>query len=559
MTVDSSSTEINGGGSAAHATSARQPQRLVLCLDGTWDARSSVISQWQNGSSTSKPSSDDYWTNVALLNFAIPPWSQPDKDGKSWRQQCFYQNGIGSDEVTALGRLLVGATGSTLLDKVREAYGWLVDNYFEGDEIFLFGFSRGAYTARCLSGFIAWAGILSKSKCTATRGADAGEGNTVVESVYFTDIFQAYCARRAGDQQSIERAAQVLYDRIGRWPAPSADDTKRANGARSGQSSVTLPSADGEDVVPPTIKVLGVWDTVGALGIPGFFKEWKLYSFFDPGLSPNVANAFQALALSEDRQDFLPTLWYKPWPSQEGQRPRQANQVMRQTWFAGSHANVGGGHPYHGLSDVTLAWMVAQIRDASDGPLLDINIDTIRALQDRRERWANEAIYPSRSPLIWRETRTIQSKPEEANSGEIDWANNVYSGLTNESIHHSVVVCGLFNKKSPQFSAVRQSHPELLDQMWTEAESAASLLPTERLLQWSAAEVRQPPAKPAGPLLRPLLKVLAATSTLTSSAVSSAVNFKIIPARDQTNLKVTLAAWAKGKIRGRPGPGSNKA
>ncbi|CAO1631811.1 unnamed protein product [Parajaminaea phylloscopi] len=560
-------TPSDSNGGVAENSSADRPdaavptpqrQRLIILADGTWDDRLSISSGWHAGTNTSKPASDEYWTNVALLNFAIPPVSKPDKNGETWRQVCFYQSGIGTEQTTLLGRLFSGATGTTLADKVQEAYGWLSDNYHEGDEIFLFGFSRGAYTARCISGFVAWAGLLQKC-------ADHNRvlGRPVNESIYFNEIFEAYSKRKPDDKESIKRAAQVLYDKVGRWPTTEADETSTAKklrtaaGKAAGQQVSTEQTDRAEDgevkkgavTVPPTIKALGVWDTVGSLGVPGFFPQSTLYEFLDPGLSSNVSYAFQALALSEDRRDFMPTLWYKPWPSQEG--PRRKGQVLKQAWFTGAHGNVGGSSNFHGLSDIALAWMVAQLVDTTaPEPLLDVDIDVIRSLQDRRSAWAKEAPLRTRSPIAWRQTRQVKAKPDADQRSDVEWKDNVYTGVTNEALHHSVIVSGRFTKDSPQFASLKKSHPELLDALWAHASDPESLSPTEKALMWKEPTPGQPPHQPPNAVANLFLRAVAFASTAAATVTSDIVNLRIIPANEQVNLKVPLAKWARQKLYG---------
>ncbi|PWN51898.1 hypothetical protein IE53DRAFT_306942, partial [Violaceomyces palustris] len=215
-------------------------------------------------------------------------------------------------------------TGAALSDKIEEAYSFLCDNFVEGDEIFLFGFSRGAYTARALSGFINWCGVLSKAQLR-----------------YFNEIWRAYQRRDPKDPETNREASEVLFKAIGR--EAEAQGVKR--------------------VVPPRIKAIGVFDTVKALGLPGFFSSKALtrfFDFYDPGLGSNVEHAFQALSLGEDRKDFLPTLWYQPRDRLETLRK---GQVLRQCWFQGCHSDVGGSYNWHGLSDISLAWMVANLVD----------------------------------------------------------------------------------------------------------------------------------------------------------------------------------------------------
>jgi hypothetical protein len=116
------------------------------------------------------------------------------------------------------------------------------------------------------------------------------------------------------------------------------------------------------------IACIGVWDTVGALGIPVdklvrksriLWWRQKRYQFHDVTLSAYVDCAFHALAIDEERESFKPTLWV--------QQPHaaRAGQVLKQVWFSGDHCDVGGGHPWEerGLANRTLLWMVDQVRD----------------------------------------------------------------------------------------------------------------------------------------------------------------------------------------------------
>lgn len=396
-----------------------------------------------------------------------------------------------------------------------------------------------------------------------------GEGNVINEAVFFNEIFDAYEKRVPGDEDSIKKAAQVLYDKLGRWPSDGSDDTVtiKANvlAAAESTSKVNIDAIQRAEsgglkndqvTVPPPIRVVGVWDTVGALGIPGFFQESKLYSFLDPGLSSNVQYAFQALALGEDRKDFLPTLWYRPYPSQiPANDLRRKDQVLKQTWFCGAHGDVGGGNGEHGLSDIALAWMVAQLMDtqpASTGaPLLEINLDVLRSLQDRRKQWGKQLTNPSRSCFTFQETRDVKAKPEDQEPKDIVWKNNVYTGLTNEAIHHSVVVSQLYTPASPQFQALKDKSPELLTKLWDQAADPNSLSATEKALRWSDDAVKAPPTK-KGPnvVFRVVLESVKVVSTFSATVCADVINLRIIPRDEQANLKVVLAEWADKKLRG---------
>jgi uncharacterized protein (DUF2235 family) len=255
-------------------------KRLVACCDGTWNDADAAAE----------------CTNVARIAWAIKP-----VDNKGVAQIVYYHPGVGTGG-DAIDVLVGGATGLGLSRNVREAYEFLANNYCAGDEILLFGFSRGAYTARSIAGLIGWAGLLHK------RDMDD-----------FALLWDGYRLR-----------------------------------ADPGQPDIRRQFPDRHEAVP--IKCIGVWDTVGALGIPGHLGGLfrKFYQFHDTDLGPHVENAFQALALDEHREDFVATLWTRPAHPPPG-------QTLVQVWFPGAHADVGGGYAEHGLSDVALAWMAGRV------------------------------------------------------------------------------------------------------------------------------------------------------------------------------------------------------
>lgn len=258
-------------------------RRLVVCADGTWN----TAEQENNGQPVP--------TNVTKMFRAVAP---VDPAGVS--QLKYHQHGVGTR--FGLDRWIGGGVGVGLSQNVIDCYRWLIANYAEGDEIFLFGFSRGAYTARSLSGLIRNSGLLRNEH---------------------------------GDM--LPRAYQLYRDR-GRAAHPKAEAAEefRARFSRSVR-----------------IKCIGVWDTVGALGIPGHVFNAVTggkYHFHDVTLSSYVENAFHALAIDERRRAFRPSLWAAT-PGEPGQR-------LEQVWFPGVHSDVGGGYPECGLSDLAFLWMV---------------------------------------------------------------------------------------------------------------------------------------------------------------------------------------------------------
>ena len=239
-------------------------------------------------------------SNVLRLARAVPPTA-----GDGTVQIVYYDPGVGSGNL--VDKLTGGAFGSGLSLNVREAYAFLVHNYEPGDALYFFGFSRGAYTVRSTAGFVRKVGILQR------RNGDR-----------IADGWRIYRIR-AGTADSPE--AQRFRDQYSH-PEPEQID----------------------------MRCVGVWDTVGALGIPGPFSflTKKGNGFHDVALSSRVKFGFHAIAVDEKRRFFRPTLWE--------QSPAATGQVLEQAWFPGVHADVGGGYNEKALSDNTLAWMASRAR-----------------------------------------------------------------------------------------------------------------------------------------------------------------------------------------------------
>jgi len=274
-------------------------KRLVVCCDGTWQQLASP-----------------YPTNVVKIAQAVKPIAD---DGVP--QILFYQEGLGTgDEIDKLGG---GAFGWGIDKNIQNAYRFLCLNYTEGDQIYLFGFSRGAYTARSLAGLIYCSGLLSRKNIRKTPEA-----------------YQLYRDRNIKPEDSEAFAFRQLY---GKEPY--------------------------RQKVPITL--LGCWDTVGSLGIPDRIpflpiNNWlnEKYRFYDTTLNQCIQNALHAVAIDEQRKVFNVT----PMKKSEN----NPNQVLRQVWFPGAHGCVGGGtEETQGLSDGALQWMMEQITDLRLGLDLD--------------------------------------------------------------------------------------------------------------------------------------------------------------------------------------------
>ncbi len=273
-------------------------RRLVLLFDGTWN----------------KPESN---TNVERLRQLIAP-----RDPAGIEQLINYVPGVGVSP--GLTHLLGGAFGYGLSGNVLDGYRWLCETWQPGDDVYLFGFSRGAYTARSLGGMIRKCGLLKP-------GADGKLAKSDLSGAY--DFYR---------------------------DTTSKPDDPAAVAFRASRSA-------GID-----IHFIGVWDTVGSLGIP-VTASWfpyarSRYQFHDTELSKIVKYAYQALALDEHRADFEPAVWTRnPFTVKPGETltSKKAEQIeIEQRWFIGSHSDVGGGNDRDGagrkpdpLPDLPLAWL----------------------------------------------------------------------------------------------------------------------------------------------------------------------------------------------------------
>jgi hypothetical protein len=237
-----------------------------------------------------------------------------------------YDDGVGTEQFKPL-KIFAGATGFGLARNVRHLYKALVRVYDEGDRIFLFGFSRGAFTVRTLAGMIVNCGILANDRLPTTGALDSA-------------VRQAYRVYRQRYRTKLARSLGLGADQA--LIKKFEDRYKRYRGVRIG--------------------FIGVWDTVDAVGLPFSINEFvnvtiHQFKFPDPKLNSAVEYACQALSIDDQRRTFAPVLW--------ADDPR-----IEQVWFAGAHSNVGGGYPKQGMSLVTLDWMLQKAHDRSGLRLL---------------------------------------------------------------------------------------------------------------------------------------------------------------------------------------------
>lgn len=297
------------------------PKRICLCFDGTWNTPSNnadldAVTAAGDGTSFEKVDlKAGIETNVCRLYRSIKA-GPPKKGSDGIMQVKWYDKGVGTDWYD---RIAGGAFGLGLSRKIREGYKYLSDVYDDGDSVFILGFSRGAYTARSLVGMIRNCGLIAKGALTNPNPDDNDE------------LMEAYELYRTRD---------------------GSPDSIRAQNFRNKYNARIIE-----------IAFLGVWDTVGALGIPiESFEEFnkEQFEFHDTELSGIVKNAFHAVAVDEHREPYAATLW---------DPKKKPDQTVEQRWFVGAHADIGGGYKDRRLSDMTLNWM--QLKAQACGLQLD--------------------------------------------------------------------------------------------------------------------------------------------------------------------------------------------
>lgn len=294
-------------------------KRLIVCCDGTWNELTS-----------------EYPTNVVKTSRLIRQTAKKD----DIPQIVHYLSGVGSGEAHLSDRIRGGAFGWGIDQVIQDAYQFLCTNYDpqydpqwrekspesleKPDEIYIFGFSRGAYIARCLAGMIYKCGLVKRTQIRKVPQA-----------------YELYRKKNIGPND--EECTQF----------------RRENSKRINTDKSYL-----DHRVP--IKFLGCWDTVGALGVPklipclpiDLFASWnQKYVFYDAELSPIIENAFHAVAIDEKRKTFAYS------PMRKGENNKNPGQVLEEVFFAGEHGCVGGGtKAFKGLSDCALLWMLKKAK-----------------------------------------------------------------------------------------------------------------------------------------------------------------------------------------------------
>ncbi|OJA08306.1 hypothetical protein AZE42_07571 [Rhizopogon vesiculosus] len=261
-------------------------KRIVVCCDSTWQDGVIMKESWKH-------------TNILKLSRALNPVDE--RSGVPIPQIVYYQTNVWEAQ-KIYSQDDDGATGASLINNVQEAYVFISQNYYPGDEIFLFGFSTGAYIARTVAMFIGAVGVLDQ--------------------------------------------AEELKTSLSKWTSHGSRGKRRAN---SNDDSFS-------------IKCVGVFDTVCSAGLSEELTHESpstksIFGFPNNELGQHIERAYHALAIDETRPELNCCKF------QQTGGGRRKRQILKQCWFPGSHRDIGGGWKTHDLSDLTLWWMVANIGD----------------------------------------------------------------------------------------------------------------------------------------------------------------------------------------------------
>ncbi len=297
-------------------------KNIIFCADGTWNGPGQSDSDDKNA-----PVTNVFKLFLHLAGDLTPDSLQLAKEqekAEAGVQVAKYLHGVG-DSDNVLVKMLGGSLGAGLISRIVRGYTFISRNYCQDDKIFIVGFSRGAYTARALAGLICSKGLLDATKLNLDNKDQAYRWGSAVWYGYMSEVLKK-------NQSLLGKFEDFMLDlpRFFQQGPPA-------------------------ETIQVQIEAVGVWDTVGAMGIPEFSLKGErvdAFAFADRTLSPKVSRGLHAVAVDEQRADFTPTLW-------------NPDQRISQVLFPGAHADVGGGYPTSdnesGLSDRALMWMADEM------------------------------------------------------------------------------------------------------------------------------------------------------------------------------------------------------
>ncbi|HEY7811432.1 MAG TPA: DUF2235 domain-containing protein [Allosphingosinicella sp.] len=304
-----------------------QSKSIILFSDGT-------------GNSSAKLFKTNVWRMYEAVDLGVNAEGLP-------RQIAYYDNGVGTEAIKALA-MLAGIFGFGLKRNVLRIYRFVCRNYEADDSIYGFGFSRGAYTIRLVAAMLATQGVVqyeSEAELKA-RSLDAFRRFQRESNPAYYHLLG--CGARLLRDGWIKVKRFLFGPRLGREKPP----------------------------LPVRIRFLGVWDTVAAYGGPiteitrGIDMVIYPLSMPDTYLNEKVEVVRHALAIDDERDAFHPVLWDEvDWHAKamkahphDGEARKRFKDRLKQVWFSGMHADVGGGYPDESLSYVSLCWMMGEAK-----------------------------------------------------------------------------------------------------------------------------------------------------------------------------------------------------
>ena len=423
-------------------------RKIVLFSDGT-------------GNSSAKVQRTNVWRLYEALDLGYPV------ESNNSVQLAYYDDGVGTSSIKLLAAL-GGAFGFGLVRNVRDIYKFLCRNYREGDEIYAFGFSRGAFTIRLLVAFIAQMGLVPYHRdnpneanldlATRDNWREFRRGfhsnNLVADFLVGLYRWLVRCVvsgkRRLFGQLAY---AECVRAKRGNWLEEwrNAHRARKANRAGGGKiEDLHLPVAA---AIGPDIEFVGVWDTVAAYGGPSIeiiraIDEWIWpLSMPDYKLSGKVKCARHALSIDDKRDAFMPLLWdevhEQTLPDFDKDKPR-----LQQVWFSGMHSDVGGGYSDDSLAYVSLWWMIEHAEMSGKGirllPFLKERIETFRniygTIHDSRGGAGMSYRYQIRNIDAWVNQQAMPVATQTFRDPTIDFGRHRHQGLLTRPIriHRSV-------------------------------------------------------------------------------------------------------------------------
>ncbi|MBL6080319.1 DUF2235 domain-containing protein [Belnapia sp. T18] len=369
-------------------------RRIVILCDGTGNrhphsADPSATNIWKLGQALVEDETQTIWydpgvgtgtSRAAQAGASLERWA-----GWLWLSPLSTALGIA-------GRLRQGwegLTGTGISENILDGYVEIARQYRPGDRIYIFGFSRGAYTARAIAGVIRTCGLLKASNLR-----------------YAPALVSLYSARRG---------------RIG------------------GSRSTGVPVQDDFVWREVPIEMLGVFDTVASLGAPLWGWWFKPQGFESRALNtspmPNCRHVYHALAMDERRATFFPTLFWKAGGTRSGW-----TQTLEQVWFRGVHADIGGGYQEIGLSDITLGWMLERAKrhnlSVKEGAIEALEPDIMARLHDetaRRPSWSWLGTWPRWVKIL--DDAPTQGAGISVHESVFERARRVYAATGRHDLH----------------------------------------------------------------------------------------------------------------------------